>query len=72
MGNFKSRSSKQESVVEFSSVIKRLTNDLVHFMTTETGLFDALVSNDVLTSMQASLIEEKDTHSGRVRGINVG
>ena len=64
------RESQSElSLEEFSSVLKRNTNDLVCFITTEYGLMDVLVSNKGLTYEQLSLIQGKDNNEGRVRQL---
>jgi len=61
-----------ESVREFSSFIKRKADDLVYLMTTQFGLLDTLVSNNVLSSKQVALVQEKNTSTSEVRQLLKG
>jgi len=60
---------EQSSVDEFSSFIRRNTNDLIYIIKTQFGLLDTLVSKDVLNTKQASLIEEKNMSMGRAKQL---
>ena len=53
---------------EFSLFIRSKTNDLIYIITTD-GLLDVLVSNEVLTYEQVSLINEKGSHADKVREL---
>jgi len=58
-----------ESVDEITSFIKRDMNNLMYMMKTQYGLLDELVSNNVLNTQQVSLIQEKDSCSGKTRQL---
>jgi len=51
---------------EFSSSIEDVKYDLMYIMSTQFGLLDELLSNNVLTSTQVVHIEEKVTKTGQV------
>ena len=58
-----------ERIDEFSSFIKKEINNLILLMTTQFGLLEELESNNVLTSMQVSFIQDKDSYRGQVRKL---
>ena len=58
-----------ECIDEFSSFIKKEKSNLIYFMKTQYGLLEELVSNNVLTSKQVSIIQEKHSDLGQARQL---
>ena len=58
-----------ECIDAFSSFIKSEMEDLEYFLQTRYGLLEVLVCNNVLTSKQVSIIQEKDSDRSQVRQL---